>query len=219
VSHGCAALAPPTQRLLIATPAGSQAMLLSSFTISFQGPAALRAPAAGSVRMEMPGAWEENAILPVRDGIFDPFSLADMEPYGSKAGEWMRTAEIKHGRVCMAASIGYLISEAGITFPGYLSKSSDLAFSALPKGPEAWAAVPMAGKLQILAVAGFIEIANEIKKPHYLNAGPITFGEGRKARGRKAELKNGRLAMIAVASFLAGSYVPGSVPLLPSTWV
>ena len=44
-----------------------------------------------------------------------------MCPYGSEQFEWMRTAETKHGRVCMAASVGYLISEAGITFPGYLS--------------------------------------------------------------------------------------------------
>lgn len=194
------------------------AMLLSTYSLSFQGPAALQTPAR-SVRMTAPGAWEENGLLPVREGIFDPLSLADMEPYGSKSLEWMRTAEIKHGRVCMAASIGYLVSEAGITFPGYLSKSADLTFAALPKGPEAWAAVPMAGKVQILAAAGLIELANEIKKPHYLNAGPIEFGEGRKARGRKAELKNGRLAMIAVASFVAGSYIPGSVPLLPATWV
>merc|ERR1712129_34641 len=34
---------------------------------------------------------------------------------------------------------------------------------------------------------------------------------------RISELKNGRLAMIAVASFYAGCQIPGSVPLLPGT--
>jgi hypothetical protein len=33
------------------------------------------------------------------------------------------------------------------------------------------------------------------------------------------ELKNGRLAMIAFASFLSAHYIPGSVPLLPSNFV
>ena len=42
--------------------------------------------------------------------------------------------------------------------------------------------------------------------------------EGKGARGRISELKNGRLAMIAVASYYAGIVVPGSVPLLPGTW-
>ena len=41
--------------------------------------------------------------------------------------------------------------------------------------------------------------------------------EGKGARGRISELKNGRLAMIAVASYYAGIVVPGSVPLLPGT--
>lgn len=42
--------------------------------------------------------------------------------------------------------------------------------------------------------------------------------EGKSARKRMAELKNGRLAMIAVASYYAGIVVPGSVPLLPAAW-
>jgi len=196
-------------------------MLLSTFSVSFQGPASLRAPAAqpaaSSVRMasieDLPGAGPETG-----GKVWDPLKLADLVPYGSENFEWMRTAEIKHGRTCMIASVGYLISEAGITFPGYLSKSQDLLFSALPKGPEAWAAVPMAGKVQILVACGLIELATEVKKPHYLNAGMPTFGEGRKGRGRMAELKNGRLAMIAVASFYAGTTIPGSVPMLPGTW-
>ena len=52
---------------------------------------------------------------------------------------------------------------------------------------------------------------------HYMRAGMPQF-EGKGANGRISELKNGRLAMIAVASYYAGIVVPGSVPLLPGTW-
>ena len=125
--------------------------------------------------------------------------------------------QIKHGRICMIASIGYLMSQAHVTFPGMLSTSEGKAFADLPSDAlGAWAAVPEAGKMQIFAVAGLIEIANEVKKPHYMKAGMPTFDRStRKGRGRMAELKNGRLAMIAVAAMFAETKVPGSVPLLP----
>ena len=128
--------------------------------------------------------------------------------------------QIKHGRVCMAASVGFLVQESGFHFGGMLSKSAGLSFADLSSmgALEAWSAVPDAGKAQVLLAAGAIEAASEAKKPHYLNAGMPKFGEGKKARGRLSELKNGRLAMIAVASFYAGIKIPGSVPLLPPVW-
>lgn len=100
-------------------PPSRQALLIASSALSFSGPAVVR-PARASISMasieDLPGAGPETG-----GKVWDPLSLADMCPYGSEQFEWMRTAETKHGRVCMAASVGYLISEAGITFPGYLS--------------------------------------------------------------------------------------------------
>lgn len=96
-----------------------QALIIASSALSFAGPAVVR-PARASVSMasieDLPGAGPETG-----GKVWDPLGLSDMCPYGSENFEWMRTAEIKHGRTCMAASVGYLISEAGITFPGYLS--------------------------------------------------------------------------------------------------
>ena len=56
----------------------------------------------------------------------------------------------------MIASIGYLMSQAHVTFPGMLSTSEGKAFADLPSDAlGAWAAVPEAGKMQIFAVATF----------------------------------------------------------------
>ena len=40
--------------------------------------------------------------------------------------------------------------------------------------------------------------------------------DGQRAKKRKAELKNGRLAMIGIISFFAAHNIPGSVPALSS---
>jgi len=194
---------------------------MAALTLAGPAAAAFTAPAAAvprrsAVQMasieDLPGATIE-----VGGKVFDPLGLADMCPYGSTEFEWMRTAEIKHGRVCMAASVGWIINEMGIHFPGKVSLHPELTFAELGTGLEAWANLPVAGKAQILTVAGLIEVANEIKKPHYLNGGMIKF-EGPKANSRLAELKNGRAAMIAVASFYAASTIPGSVPAIPAAW-
>jgi len=162
---------------------------------------------------DLPGASIE-----LKGKVFDPLGLSDMCPYGSTEFEWMRTAEIKHGRVCMAASVGWILTEAGVHFPGYLSKSADLAFADLgTSGLKAWDMVPMAGKYQIFAACGLIEFLSEVSKPHYLKGGMITY-DGPRGNSRLAELKNGRAAMIAVASFYAASVIPGSVPMLPASW-
>ena len=175
----------------------------------------------------------------------------------------------------MAASVGFLVQESGLHFGGLLSKTPEISFESLSGmgALDAWAAVPIAGKAQIMMAAGLIEAFAEAKKPvrrrahtasatrwvgirvggrlpgrccatphpphppsaptlrthpaptparlspsqHYMKAGMPQF-EGKRARGRMSELKNGRLAMIAVASYYAGVVIPGSVPMLPGTW-
>ena len=65
----------------------------------------------------------------------------------------------------MAASVGWIINEMGIHFPGMISQHPPLTFAELGTGYEAWENVPLAGKLQILAAAGLIEAASEMEKP------------------------------------------------------
>jgi len=159
--------------------------------------------------------------LPLKN--FDPLKLAT---FGSdETLLWMRAAELKHGRVAMVATTGYLINAAGIHFPGMLS--SDISFESLSTmtPPDAWAAVPVAGKAQILATIFIAEMITESKDVHYTKGGPlptmvfpaIDFSGVSKAtldRKRTSELNNGRLAQIAILSFISAHYIPGSVPVL-----
>lgn len=75
---------------------------------------------------------------------FDPLGLATLGSESTLA--WFRAAELKHSRVAMLATTGYLVQGAGIHFPGMLSH--DVSFESLSamKPFDAWAAVPEAGK-------------------------------------------------------------------------
>ena len=75
---------------------------------------------------------------------FDPLSLADLGSDETLA--WFRAAELKHSRVAMLATSGYLFQAAGFHFPGMLSK--DISFESLStmKPFDAWDAVPELGK-------------------------------------------------------------------------
>ena len=81
------------------------------------------------------------------------------------------------------------------------------------------------GKAQIIGTILIAEIATEAKKPHYMLGGklpemvfPQVDFSGVDAATlkikRSRELNNGRLAMIAIASFISEYFVPGSVPVL-----
>lgn len=155
---------------------------------------------------------------------FDPLNLST---WGSdETLRWFRAAEIKHSRVAMVATTGALINAAGIHFPGMLS--SDISFESLSTmNPfDAWAAVPVEGKAQILATIFVAELATEgYQGTHYMKGGEyptmvfpkIDFSGVSKEtmdRKRTAELNNGRLAMISILSFYSAHYIPGSVPAL-----
>lgn len=166
--------------------------------------------------------------------VWDPVGLSTMGSDETVA--WFRHAEVKHGRVAMAAFVGWWAVGAGARFPGQLS--SGLDFASLPsKGLAAWDATPGWGKAQMLLFAGLIEFHDELFYSrrgdclHYLRGGvpgknmvpglfdPLGFNtkrsEEEKARGRDVEIKNGRLAMIGIMGLYAAASIDGSVPLQP----
>jgi hypothetical protein len=164
--------------------------------------------------------------------IWDPLGLSELGSDETLA--WFRHSEVKHGRIAMAAFVGWWATGAGLRFPGELAYGLD--FASIPsKGLDAWEAVPGWGKAQLLLFAGLIEFHDELfysrRGTHYMKGGvpgknmvpglydPFGFSKNKSpeklAKGRASEIKNGRLAMIGVAGMYAAATVPGSVPLQP----
>jgi len=117
----------------------------------------------------------------------------------------------------MVAFLGMTIGPNDLIQPSHalLSPSADLHFDDIPGGIAAIGAVPTAGWLQIIAVVGLHELT--INKQDYTKVpgeiptflgfkpdDPVTFKEK-----QLKELKNGRLAMIAVLGELMAQQVSG----------
>jgi len=166
------------------------------------------------------------------EGVTLPFGFFDPLGFTNNASDelicWYREAELKHGRVAMAAFVGFLINYSDITFPANLTMSGEKFSSLGTKAPlAAWDNISDKGKWSILGFIGLLEVLGEAEKPHYMRGGKSgtnklvwNFGdkylsgktEEQKREKRTAEINNGRLAMLGVMSIIAGSTIPGSVP-------
>ena len=144
--------------------------------------------------------------------------LADAGPEGIK---WFQNAEIKHCRIAMVATIGYMVQKLGIympLYPGppsgdpwYLSTSAGVTFADISKAAplDAIKMVPLAGWLQIFIAAGMFESVAYARQwnqgreiPGDYGYDPLGFTKrpgGWDSKEltdlRMQEIKNGRLAM------------------------
>jgi len=163
-------------------------------------------------------------------GVWDPLGLTtytDWEGGESATIGFLRQAELKHGRVAMAAFVGYCVQSNGVVFPGPFF--ADVAAAGSP--PEQWDALPTDTKLAVLGTVGLLEVMGENSKMldksggHYMKGGtpgacpyPLGFTGKLKAERKETllnvEVNNGRAAMFGIMGFLAAAKVPGSVPAL-----
>ena len=109
-------------------------------------------------------------------GFWDPLNLSGGEFWGDSNAAtigFLREAEIKHGRVAMAAFVGFNIQAAGIHWPFNLqgplgaavpADTPVIAFADISAagGPgDQWDALPGAAKVQIIMAIGFLELVSE----------------------------------------------------------
>jgi hypothetical protein len=173
----------------------------------------------------------------VGGGLWDPLGFNKIT--NDATMNWFRHAELKHGRVCMAAFVGWLVQVSGGHFQGYFDMDHQSSFAALSKlgAFDAWYGIPEKGRLQIIFLIGCVEWCTEFGNGngHYTkagNPGDLTFVKvagvkyptlkvpaEKQAQYELAELKHGRLAMIGMASIFSAMAIPGSVPFLSATGI
>ena len=157
-------------------------------------------------------------------GLYDP--LGWLNPAKDPASgfatfhanfERRRAVERKHGRVAMIAVVGMLFHNAGIEFPGYLSKELGIRFSDIPDGMNGLFSVPLAGITQIFFFCGVCELAiwpasnySGDYKCGYGRPFVPNFLEGDELKYKlDMELNQGRAAMMGIMGALVGEAVTG----------
>merc|ERR1719476_569328 len=153
-------------------------------------------------------------------GVQEPVGFWDPLGFSSDNDEATfnrrRSVELKHGRVCMAASIGYIVPYY-YKFPGFLSPSAGVKFADVPNGLAALGKVPALGWVQIIFFTGIVEGAWGVGED-YKNGTPGDFGwkvitsddPAEKEKKLAAELANGRLAMMAIIGMFFQDGLTGS---------
>lgn len=98
-------------------------------------------------------------------GFFDPLGLADYEfdfyNMGNEATiGWLRQSEIKHGRVAMAAFVGYCVQSNWI-FPWKQHLDGTTGPSPEFSPEQQWDMIPAAAKWQIIGLIALLEAYDE----------------------------------------------------------
>jgi len=152
---------------------------------------------------------------------FDPLGLSEMWGSTDSDLKWLQEAEIKHGRVAMLATVGFITSQY-FTLPMF----TDLHVNDSNMAPTA---IGISGMMQIVAFAGFeewrtnkgrITMETMFEEPDRV-PGDLGFAlERLKGKSEEEvnklklqELKNGRLAMLAIGGMIHHNWITGE-PLL-----
>merc|ERR1711971_504533 len=171
------------------------------------------------------GDWATYADSPLRAfeselGVQEPVGFWD--PLGFTADgdvasfKRRRSVELKHGRICMLATMAYITPEITGKLPGYLSPSAGSKFADIPNGLAAISKVPTLRWAQIAAYFGFCEFSGGFED--YKTGTPGDYGfkvltsadPAEKTKKLAAEIANGRLAMVAIIGMFFQDGLTGS---------
>ncbi|CAH0369166.1 unnamed protein product [Pelagomonas calceolata] len=195
---------------------------LSAVVLALAAPAgALVAPAAPKATVKVQGVSDMIGGTIETAGLWDPLRLSDGAS-DEQLHRW-RCVELKHGRVAMAATVGYLYNDLQLNFPGTLSPSASLKFADVPTGLAATHgfpnSVPIAGWVQIIGFIGVLETTTFKQDPakEAGNVGGDLFRRYSDPAEREtkliSELKNGRLAMMGIMGMLVTDQLTGMGPI------
>jgi len=152
----------------------------------------------------------ENLDGYVGDVGFDPFGFASYLDV-----KFLREAELKHGRVAMLAFVGFLFTEF-IRLPGEIHNEINSVKAFAHVGPQPlWQIFLFCGFLEWTTNKGKMTMLDMFEDsdrvPGDLNFDPMGFSKNpaNRQKYQLAELKNGRLAMIAIGGLIHHNFVTG----------
>jgi hypothetical protein len=175
--------------------------------------------AGASMELDLGSYFSSGAIT-----AWDPMELHKLYKVSGNNPDvaFMREAELKHGRLAMLAFAGVLATNGGLHLPGEIWSDSDWT--------TAWGSVakvnPSATVQVLLGIAwvegvtakGVFDLwfgITDSREPGDIGFDPLRLMPKDPVAAEKMktkELKNGRMAMIAMAGFAANHFIPGSVP-------
>jgi hypothetical protein len=206
----------------------------TAILVSLVAGASAFAPASTSVKsstaLNADISKEIGAQMPL--GFFDPLNLmgdptnADKEQFDK-----LRWVELKHGRVAMLAVVGYLVTYAGVRFPG--AEDIPAGFAALDNLPgmvwaqmiATWTLMEAANQDQFAAPWGEADgndyaIAPKSEFKGDFRNGFIDFGWDKqsdewKRKKRAIELNQGRAAQMGILGLMVHDKLGNVADILP----
>uniref|UniRef100_A0A7S4S3X7 Plastid light harvesting protein n=1 Tax=Ditylum brightwellii TaxID=49249 RepID=A0A7S4S3X7_9STRA len=158
-------------------------------------------------------------------GFYDPFRVFGDDPTAvdEEKFESARYIELKHGRVAMLAVVGYLVTYAGVRFPG--AENVPSGFAALNEiGGMVWA--QMIGTQFVMEMAngglsldgkdftGTQEFAGDFRNG-FIDFGWDKQSDAWKEKKRAVELNNGRAAMMGIFGLMTHELMGNVATILP----
>jgi hypothetical protein len=148
----------------------------------------------------------------VGDHGFDPLNIG-----GQYNMKYMREAELKHGRVCMLAWLGYIVVDTGFTVPFAPKVSSYLAHDATVKSGNMLFLLFVIGAFEALSYNAIAEMLSgeTDRKPGDYGIPPRFCKEGDTATYAKyelAEITHCRAAMLGFAGVVTQAAKFDSLP-------
>jgi len=148
---------------------------------------------------------------------FDPLGIGNWDVLNMN---FLREAEIKHGRVAMLGFAGIMVESAGIKAPGVAAVYGDskdifaIHDAAVAKGSMGQILL-WVGLIEMLA--GWPAMMDRVNDPSAIPGDfkfdPLGLGKKNMARKQLVEIKNGRLAMLAVSGIVHHTIITGKGPL------
>ena len=161
-------------------------------------------PGRGSSLLRMTESFQNEIGVQPPLGLWDPLGLlrdADQARF-----DRLRAVETKHGRICMLAILGHIVTTAGIRLPG--ESPFGVPFSSVKAGLAAFDSIPAFGTLELVLFIGLLELGFAIRKDDIevaqLSAAANKLGWDNDTINKKLaiELNNGRAAQMGILALM-----------------